>query len=66
LFSESSFSSCRFSNRAFSFLADVTELGVMQFLETIVTPGAPRQYHCTLCGMTSHFNTTMKRHMLRK
>jgi hypothetical protein len=38
----------------------------MQFLEVYSTPGTPKQYHCTLCGLTSPFNTTMKRHMLRK
>jgi hypothetical protein len=48
------------------FAADASEIGVMQFLEVLVTPGAPKQYHCTLCGLTSPFNTTMKRHMLRK
>lgn len=41
------------------------ESSVLQYLEHVVYPGSQRQYHCTLCGMMSPFNSTMKRHMLR-
>ena len=43
----------------------VPEISVMQFLESIATPGALRVHHCTLCGMKSPHPSTMRRHMLR-